>query len=115
MSDHSLWVTTDVGTMHLCCGPIGKLADLAVRHHQAQTISAYETGPCCKTEDIACAFDVFGEPHDIDKQVILGLALARAEGRDIGQPWRCGVHGALTYGGCCDPSSSDDTKGGVGG
>lgn len=97
----SLWVTSDAGTLHLCCGPAGKVGELGERHLHAGTASAYETGPCCKNEPMACAFDVFGETHDIDKQVILSLALARAEGRDIGQPWRCGVHGALTFGGCC--------------
>lgn len=121
----SLWVTTEVGTIHRACGADDeKLAALGQRHIDARVASGYEVGPCCRTEDIACAFDVFGERHDIDQVVILAYALARAEGREmvVGQPYRCAVHGAMTFGGCCEaeqsdtarserpPSSSDDTK-----
>lgn len=98
----SLWVTSETGTIHRVCGTQEQCDTLGQRHVDAGVAVAYEVGECCQSDDVACAFDVFSDVEDIDKVVILCLALARAEGRDIGQPYRCDRHGgALTFGGCC--------------
>lgn len=97
----SLWLTTETGVIHRCCGPAEKVMELGIRHVNARVASRYELAECCHGTDAQCAFDTFGNVEDIDKVVILALALARAEGRDIGQPSRCAHHGALTFGGCC--------------
>ena len=100
----SLWVTTEVGTIHRACGTEQQCEALGARHIAARVASGYEVGDCCRSENIACAFDMFGEDHDIDQVVMLAWALVRAEGRDtfLDPPHRCPVHQVLTFGGCCD-------------
>ena len=98
----SLWVTTDVGTFHTSCGTQEQCERMGQRYVDAGIAPRYALTECCQSTDVACAFDAFSDAEDIDKVIVLALALARAEGRDIGQPYRCARHGgALSFGGCC--------------
>lgn len=111
----SLWLTTEVGLIHRACGSAEQCTALGERHVNARTASSYEVASCCRTDNIACAFDIFGETEDIDKVIVLVTALARAEGRElaVGQPYRCPVHEALTFGGCCEPAPLQQALDGV--
>lgn len=96
----ALWVTSEVGTLHRACGTLDQCQALGIRHLNAGVATAYETTECCESDDVACAFDMTSDEEG-DAVVILAHALARAEGRHIDPPYRCPVHGRMTFGGCC--------------
>lgn len=97
----SMWVTSETGTLHYGCAPSRDQGQATVdRFIQAGVAISGEVGPCCGSEDIACAFDTLGDDQT-DEIVMLTYTLARAEGRAINVPYRCGCCGHMTYGGCC--------------
>lgn len=98
MSDRTLWLHTEGGTVHVACGAVVQVCALGDRYVAAHVASSVTVGPCCHGEDMACAFDQ-DEPTEV---VALAWSLARAEGRDIDPPHLCPVHQVLTFGGCCD-------------
>ena len=99
----ALWVHTEGGVIHRCCGTVEQCEDLGRRHVDARVANDFSLAECCQNHPGAmCSFDMFSDTDDIDAVVTIAYALARAEGRDIDPPYRCTVHGALTFGGCCD-------------
>ena len=110
MSEHtSVWVPTETGVILWGCAPDEAKGRACIDRVAAARLApdGYRgyLGACCKDTEMACAFDVFGDPEDIDARVTFSYALARAEGRQIDPPYRCGVHGTLTFGGCCGAES----------
>ena len=97
----SIWLTSECGTFHYGCGNPATASALLDRYAAAK-VAKGELGPCCQTEDLPCSFDIFDGPDQRDPVVVLSYALARAEGRHLDPPYRCGCCKGLTYGGCCE-------------